>query len=154
MISTAYEFRTKSAQSRGLEKDGRRERIFCLSRGIAVQRFAREGPCLLGIFARVQASRECLARCDWRRETNRNPTFSGLWINVGGRFAHTTSVAGVRFRVGTSHRQSERSVSPFQRALGATECRSPHAPLGYGCTGSDRRLDDPGKENKNGPFDQ
>ena len=59
-----------------------------------------------------------------------------------------------RLRDAFSHRQSERSVSPFQRALGATECRSPHAPLGYGCTGSDRRLDDPGKENKNGPFDQ
>ena len=64
-------------KSRGLEKDGRRERILGLRRGAAVQSFVREGPCLLGIFARSQAGREYLARCDWRRETNRNPTFSG-----------------------------------------------------------------------------
>ena len=37
------------AKSRGLEKDGRRERIFGLGRGAAVQSFARESPCLLGI---------------------------------------------------------------------------------------------------------
>jgi len=44
-ISIAYEFRTKSAQSGGLEKNGRRERILGLGRCVAVRRFVREGPC-------------------------------------------------------------------------------------------------------------
>ena len=70
------------AKSRGLEKDGRRERIFALGRLRAVQRFAREGPCLLGIFSPWQAGREYFVRCNWRRETNRNPTCSGLWKTI------------------------------------------------------------------------
>ena len=75
LISAAYEIRTKSAKSRGSEKDGRRERILALGRGVAVQRFAREGPCLLGIFAGPQPGRECLARCDWRRtQSPSNPS--------------------------------------------------------------------------------
>jgi hypothetical protein len=40
-ISMFYEFRSKSAQSRGLEKNGRRERISGLGRRVPVQRFAR-----------------------------------------------------------------------------------------------------------------
>ena len=40
--SSAYEFRTKSAQSGGLETNGPRERISGLRRQIAVRRFARE----------------------------------------------------------------------------------------------------------------
>jgi hypothetical protein len=40
--SAAYEFRTKSAQSGGLETKGRRERNSGLSRPIAVRRFVRE----------------------------------------------------------------------------------------------------------------
>ena len=40
--SVAYEFRTKSAQSGGLETNGRRERISGLSRRGAVRRFSRE----------------------------------------------------------------------------------------------------------------
>ena len=75
-VPATYEIRTKMAKSRGLEKGGRRERIFALGWLRAVQSFVREGPCLLGIFARSQAGREYLARCDWRRESNWNPTFS------------------------------------------------------------------------------
>ena len=52
-----------------------------------MQRFAREGPCLLGIFARSRAGGEYLARCDWRSETNRNPTLSALWKTGGSYFA-------------------------------------------------------------------
>jgi hypothetical protein len=66
-------------KSRGLEKDSRRELIFDLGWGAAVQSFVREGPCLLEIFACSQVGREYLAGIDWRRETNRNPTFSALW---------------------------------------------------------------------------
>ena len=40
--SVAYEFRTKAAQSGGLETNGRRERISGLSRPVAVRRFVRE----------------------------------------------------------------------------------------------------------------
>jgi hypothetical protein len=40
--SGAYEFRTKSAQSGGLETNGGRERISDLSRHAAVRRFSRE----------------------------------------------------------------------------------------------------------------
>jgi hypothetical protein len=65
-VPATYEIRTKIAKSRGLEKDGRRERILSLRRDASVQRFAREGPCLLGIFARSPAGREYLVRCDWR----------------------------------------------------------------------------------------
>jgi hypothetical protein len=39
--SITYEFRTKSAQSRGLEKNGHRERIWILRRCAAVRRFSR-----------------------------------------------------------------------------------------------------------------
>ena len=40
--SDAYEFRTKSAQSGGLETNGPRETISGLGRRVAVRRFARE----------------------------------------------------------------------------------------------------------------
>ena len=43
--SGPYENRTKSAQSKGLETNGRRERIFGLTRRAAVRRFAREARC-------------------------------------------------------------------------------------------------------------
>jgi hypothetical protein len=56
------------AKSGGLEKDGRRERIFGLGWGAAVQSFVREGACLLGIFARWRVGREYFVRCDWQRE--------------------------------------------------------------------------------------
>ena len=49
LISATYGIRTELAKSRGLEKDGRRERNFTLGRLRAVHSFAREGPCLLGI---------------------------------------------------------------------------------------------------------
>jgi hypothetical protein len=58
-ISMAYEFRTKSAQSGALENIGRREGVLGLSSSIAVRRFAREAPCLLGISAVSQVSGEC-----------------------------------------------------------------------------------------------
>jgi hypothetical protein len=41
-ISTTYEFRTNSAQSGGLEKNSRRERISGLGRCSAVRRSAHE----------------------------------------------------------------------------------------------------------------
>jgi hypothetical protein len=63
-VPATYKIRTKSAESRGLEKDGRRKRIYGIGRSAAVQRFAREGPCFLGIFARPQAGRECSPRIE------------------------------------------------------------------------------------------
>src|SRR5262245_59935238 len=42
-ISIAYEFRTKSGKSGGLETNGRRERISGHCRGVEVWRFVREG---------------------------------------------------------------------------------------------------------------
>ena len=45
-----------------------RERILSLRWGAAVQSFAREGPCLLGIFAGSQTGREYSARYNWRSE--------------------------------------------------------------------------------------
>lgn len=50
-ISTTYEFRTNSAQSGGLEKNRRRERISGLGRCSAVRRSAHEAACLLAISA-------------------------------------------------------------------------------------------------------
>jgi uncharacterized protein YerC len=38
-VPATYEIRTKIAKSRGLEKDGRRERILSLRRDASVQRF-------------------------------------------------------------------------------------------------------------------
>ena len=107
-LSPTYEIRTKSAKSRGSEKDGRRERILGLRRGAAVQSFVREGQCLLGIFPPRRADREYLVRCDWRRERNRNPTFSGLWINVGRLPVHPRSAPDVQFRVMTQGRSPVR----------------------------------------------
>jgi hypothetical protein len=81
-----YEIRTKMAKSRGLEKDGPRERIFMLGLLGAVQRFAGEGPCLLGIFPPWRAGREYFVRRNWRSETNRNSTLSALWKTNGWCF--------------------------------------------------------------------
>src|SRR5438093_13048511 len=50
--SVTYEFRTKTAQSGGLETNGRRERISALGRCVAVRRFAREAR---GYWASVRA---------------------------------------------------------------------------------------------------
>jgi hypothetical protein len=60
-ISTAYEFRTKSAQSGGLEKNGWREGIAGTSRSVAVWRFAREDPYLLGDFCGLASEMRMLA---------------------------------------------------------------------------------------------
>ncbi|OPH83873.1 hypothetical protein B2M20_04685 [Nitrobacter vulgaris] len=49
--STAYEIRTKSPQSGGLETNGPGERISALSRRPVVRRFLSEGPRLLAISA-------------------------------------------------------------------------------------------------------
>ena len=87
-VPATYKNRTKSAESRGLEKDDRRERIFELGRLRAVQRFAREGPCLLGIFPLSQAGREYFARCDWRRvQSDANlslPALQGDFVKMQG----------------------------------------------------------------------
>jgi hypothetical protein len=58
-ISITYEFRTKSAQSGGLENNGQRAGILGLGNSIAVRRFAREAPYLLGISAVSEVSGEC-----------------------------------------------------------------------------------------------
>lgn len=52
--SIAYEFRTKSAQSGGLETNGPRERISGLDGPVAVRRFAREAR---GYWASLRARR-------------------------------------------------------------------------------------------------
>jgi hypothetical protein len=75
IFSVPYEIRTKSAKSRGLEKDGRRERISGFCRGAAVQSFVREAPRLLGIFPRWRAGREYFVRRGWRRERDSNPRY-------------------------------------------------------------------------------
>ena len=75
-ISITYEIRTKPAQSGALENNGRRERILGHSSPIAVRRFAREGPYLLGISAVSETTGECWARTGWRREWNWDPTVS------------------------------------------------------------------------------
>jgi hypothetical protein len=72
IISVTYEIRTESAKSRGLEKDSRGESILGLGGRAAVQSFVRECPCLLGIFARSQASGECWPRRGWRSESVSN----------------------------------------------------------------------------------
>jgi hypothetical protein len=60
-VSIASEFRTKSAQSEGLETNGRRERILGFERCVAVRRFRREGLCLLG-FPRAREPAENVGR--------------------------------------------------------------------------------------------
>src|SRR5437879_578729 len=75
-ISMTYEFRTKSAKSRGLEKGGRRERISGLSAPAAVLRSGRECPPLLGFGARSRARREGWRQSYWRREWDSNPRYA------------------------------------------------------------------------------
>ena len=69
------------AKSRGLEKYGWRERFLGLVRRVAVQRFVREGPCLLGIFPPWRTGREYLVRCDWRSEPVSNSRYSSSRVN-------------------------------------------------------------------------
>jgi hypothetical protein len=71
----AYEFRTKSAQSGGLETNGRRERNSGLKRCVTVRRFAREARGYWGFYARSQATGECWSRKGWRREWDSNPRY-------------------------------------------------------------------------------
>jgi hypothetical protein len=68
--TVAYENRTKSAQSGGLERTGLTERISGLSRGRLVRRFVEETPRILGFFATSNLLREYSGRPDWRSETN------------------------------------------------------------------------------------
>jgi hypothetical protein len=56
----AYEFRTKSAQSGGLENNGQREGILGLSKSIAVRRFAHEAPVFVGDFCGLASQRRML----------------------------------------------------------------------------------------------
>src|SRR5262245_33231248 len=112
-ISGDYKFRTKTAKYRALEKSARRERISGLSARLAVQRFADSYRCLLKFFARWRAGREWLVRCNWRRDRNRNPTFSrwthatqrncaqcSVWIHIGGLRARQDSGLWRSGRVG------------------------------------------------------
>ena len=98
-ISIAYEFRTKSAKSGGLETNGRRERISGLSRGVAVRRFSREGPWLLGFCARSKASGECWAWTDWRSERDSNSRY-GTPVRLRPPRLHRRLPIGVRIRQG------------------------------------------------------
>ena len=50
ILSASYEIRTKSTQSRGLEKDGRRERLLGLRRGAAVAELCTRRPVFIGDF--------------------------------------------------------------------------------------------------------
>jgi hypothetical protein len=74
--SAAYGIRTKVAQCGGLETKGPRERISGLGRRVAVLRFERVGPPLLGFSSRLRAQRECCTRTGWRRECDWDPTVS------------------------------------------------------------------------------
>jgi hypothetical protein len=83
--SVAYEFRTKSAQSGGLENNGRREGILGLGRCVAVRSFGREGPCLLVISGGSQAGGECWSWKDWRWEGDSVGRLGCPLGNVGER---------------------------------------------------------------------
>jgi hypothetical protein len=72
----AYEFRTKSAESSGLEKDGQREPTLGFRLTVAILRFGRECPPLLGFYAASQADGEDLAGKHWRSECDWDPTVS------------------------------------------------------------------------------
>jgi hypothetical protein len=117
-IAVAYEIRTESAKSRALEKNGRRERISGLDRCVAVERFTRESPCLLGILALSQPGRECSARIDWRRETSATSNIL--------RFEHTATgdVSRVGNRVPAGHvpgRTLWCQGAPTRTCCGATQ---------------------------------
>jgi hypothetical protein len=60
--TVAYENRTESAKSEGLERNGPRERISGSDRVSAVLRFVREGPPLLAILARLECRGEGSSR--------------------------------------------------------------------------------------------
>jgi hypothetical protein len=81
-ISAAYKSRTKYAKSRDLEKEASREGIGS-RQGCRSTKLCARKPTLIGDFYLLRADRKYLARCDWRRERNRDPTFSGLWITGG-----------------------------------------------------------------------
>jgi hypothetical protein len=73
-IPRTYGNHTKSAQSGGLETNGRRDRNLSFSRPVAVLRFVREAR---GYWAsmRTQARGECCSRERWRREWDSNPRY-------------------------------------------------------------------------------
>ena len=81
LSSATYEIRTKPAKSRGLEKGGRRERILGLA-GVPQCRGLRANARVYWGFLRAREPAENIWRgCDWRSETNRDPTLSRLWIS-------------------------------------------------------------------------
>src|ERR1700724_3190194 len=71
----------RTAVGRFGEKRPKREN-FGLRCCVAVRRFVCEGPCLLGIFARLKGDREFWTRTRWRRERNWIPTFSRRIVNA------------------------------------------------------------------------
>ena len=73
-----------------------------------------------------------MARCDWRTERNRNPTLSGLWINIQGLGAceiravprHTQHVAQPRGILQSRQRRlgTQITAAVRQPTAGQFEC--------------------------------
>jgi hypothetical protein len=90
--TVSYKFCTKSAQSGGLEKNGRRERILGLRCFVAVLRFMCEVPCLLEILRAYKATENFgRGRVGGRRSQRRTglrESISLLTGNLTGNFSN------------------------------------------------------------------
>ena len=83
--SAAYENRTKSAQSGGLETNGPRERISGPDGLNAVRRFCAK-PVVIGDFSAANLGGESWSQKDWRSERNCQLTLSTLWKTHAASF--------------------------------------------------------------------
>ena len=110
--SVAYEFRTKSAQSGGLETNGPRERISGFGGCLAVRRFDAK-PVVIGLLCALASRRECWTRKDWRRERNWDPTVSEV--------VATILLQGVRLE---TNRLAEKCATDFRPAASHSLQRS------------------------------
>ncbi len=122
--SEAYEFRTKSAQSGGLETNGRRERILGLSQRPAVQRFVREAR---GYWASMRAPEPpenvALGRAGGGRGTVNQHSLAGFRA-ASQRFAERACCPDSRLpcRRGLARTTALRAVAPGSSRLCSRRC--------------------------------
>jgi hypothetical protein len=174
-ISITYEFRTKSAQSGGLEKNGRRDGILGLSRHVAVRRFVHEAR---GYWAsmRVRKSAENVGRgraggeggirtpdtvariphfeCGAIDHSATSPWSQGQTARSVGRYVSNAAGRNKGWRDGAADRSLERSRRPGSPVFAsAMACAHPRGVLRSGRVsplpgGGLRARDAPGRRSR------
>ena len=142
--SAAYEIRTKSAQSGGLETNGR-ERAISSSQPArrSAEVFARS-PRLLGFHARSKVGGECWSRKDWRRGRDSNPRYGYPYAAFRVRCFQPLSHLSV-----AAERKRPSAGRYVAKHMSSAQGRAPSARHGRRAVRSDRK-NAPDRSNRRG----